>query len=177
MKITFFFLSLLCIVHANNADYGFVLFQDIRANVDQYISLFMGGSDIQVPEVIGEYYQMIATYTDDSYSYIFSDFPVIEVTEAVEQLPWYSTRLSSTLSEALNRNNYNISTVITNETSSATTYPGAREIPSFFQVPSYAYNKSRSTITSDALIGQSDQVYSPLKMLLFSFLSLIFLIL
>lgn len=156
---------------ATNADYGFVLFKDIRNHLQEYYDFAISGT-VRIPDELQSYYMQARLYSDDSFSTIFINFPVDKVSSAVAQLPWYSERLYSELSVAL-----------TQDTNSTYTYQSNPELTTssisliehltLVGVPSYAYNKSRSTFQTPttsshvSTIDVSSSVYTDCGELLF----------
>lgn len=86
------------LVAANQVDVATVLLSDVKDNLNEYIALV--GGTIPIPTVLVDLYTQVATYTDDSYTTLLTDFPVAEVESIVTELPWYSSRLESKLSVA-----------------------------------------------------------------------------
>lgn len=98
MKYFIALLSVISTALANNIDVATVLLADVESNIEDYISL-VGGSIVFPTELIA-YYTEIATYTDDSYTTLLSDFPADQISTIITQLPWYSSRLESKLAVA-----------------------------------------------------------------------------
>jgi hypothetical protein len=173
MKLPLILLSFLSLASANNQDYGYVLFKDIRNNLQDYMDLFLSGGSIQIPDELGPYYQAVLTYTDESYSTLFSDSPASDVEAAVSQLPWYDERLSSKLSAALTEGieasttqveSVSESEIISTPTSEAESVPASTldEVTTIstdssafsFLVPSYAFSASTvaESISSESFL-------------------------
>lgn len=98
MQYSIALLSVIATALANNVDVATVLLADVQSNLDEYISLV--GGTIPIPTELIAYYTEIATYTDDSYTTLLSDFPADQISTIVTQLPWYSSRLESKLAVA-----------------------------------------------------------------------------
>jgi len=118
MRFSIALFSTATVVLANNVDVATVLLNDIGEHINDYMSLV--GGTIPIPTDLVKYYTEVATYTDDSYTSILSDFPTQQVESIVTQLPWYSSRLESKLSVAFTENNAKITTSSPTESSSVT---------------------------------------------------------
>ncbi|SMN21297.1 similar to Saccharomyces cerevisiae YBR067C TIP1 Major cell wall mannoprotein with possible lipase activity [Maudiozyma saulgeensis] len=78
-----------------------VIINDIESHVSDYLSLeTSGSSDFQVPPEVLSLYAQINTYTDESYTSLFTELDVAALTATITNLPWYSTRLLPALQRA-----------------------------------------------------------------------------
>lgn len=66
---------------------------DVNAHLTEYISLAENNPSFTIPEGVLECYTQITTYTDDSYTTLFTMINFAQVTTAMELLPWYSSRI------------------------------------------------------------------------------------
>ena len=67
---------------------------DIQGNLQQYLALqTAANSDFKIPPEVISLYAQIATYTDESYTSLFTELDVSALTATVTNLPWYSSRL------------------------------------------------------------------------------------
>ncbi|KAK5962298.1 Tir3p PWA37_000339 [Arxiozyma heterogenica] len=69
------------------------LLLDVNAHLTEYISLAENNPSFTIPEGVLECYTHITTYTDDSYTTLFTMINFAQVTTAMELLPWYSSRI------------------------------------------------------------------------------------
>ncbi|KAG0660212.1 hypothetical protein C6P45_001628 [Maudiozyma exigua] len=82
-----------------NADL-LVIIDDIESHASDYISLETSNSGFQIPAQVLSLYAALATYTDQSFTTLFSELDVTALTATVTNLPWYSTRLLPALERA-----------------------------------------------------------------------------
>ncbi|AJR37472.1 Tir3p [Saccharomyces cerevisiae YJM248] len=74
---------------------------DVRANLEQYMSLAMNNPDFSLPSGVLDVYQHMTTATDDSYTSYFTEMDFAQITTAMLQVPWYSSRLEPEIIAAL----------------------------------------------------------------------------
>lgn len=74
---------------------------DVQANLNEYISLAENNADFQLPDGVLDVYTQLTTYTDESYTTLFSAINFEQVTTVMHQLPWYTTRLAPIISSYL----------------------------------------------------------------------------
>jgi hypothetical protein len=72
-----------------------VVIQDIKGNVNEYLSYIQAGNI--PPSGVLNLYQQVATYTDDSYTTLFSDVDEAAVSTYITNVPWYSSRIEPQL--------------------------------------------------------------------------------
>lgn len=82
-----------------NADL-LVIINDIESHASDYISLETSNSGFQIPAQVLSLYAALATYTDQSFTTLFSELDVTALTATVTNLPWYSSRLLPSLERA-----------------------------------------------------------------------------
>ena len=82
-----------------NADL-LVIISDIEAHAADYIGLETSNSGFEIPSQVLSLYAAIATYTDQSFTTLFSELDVSALTATITNLPWYSTRLLPSLERA-----------------------------------------------------------------------------
>ncbi len=127
MKFSIALLSVIAAALANNVDVATVLMNDVQNNMDEYIGLV--GGTIPIPPELIDYYAKIATYTDDSYTSILTDFPVDKIKPLVTQLPWYSSRLESKLEVAYTQEHGEAASSATPSTSQSSAAPSSSAAP------------------------------------------------
>ncbi|CCK71161.1 Tir3p KNAG_0G01030 [Huiozyma naganishii CBS 8797] len=66
---------------------------DVKANLMQYISLAENNPDFTLPDGVLDVYTQLTTYTDESYTSLFTAIDFDQVTTVMHQVPWYSSRL------------------------------------------------------------------------------------
>ncbi|CAI5219179.1 ANM_HP_G0031800.mRNA.1.CDS.1 [Saccharomyces cerevisiae] len=74
---------------------------DVKANLEQYMSLAMNNPDFTLPSGVLDVYQHMTTATDDSYTSYFTEMDFAQITTAMVQVPWYSSRLEPEIIAAL----------------------------------------------------------------------------
>ncbi|KOH00391.1 putative lipase DI49_1099 [Saccharomyces eubayanus] len=74
---------------------------DINSHLSDYLGLETGNSGFQIPADVLSVYQQVMTYTDDSYTTLFSKLDYDAITKTIVKLPWYTTRLSSEIAAAV----------------------------------------------------------------------------
>ncbi|CAB4255897.1 similar to Saccharomyces cerevisiae YBR067C TIP1 Major cell wall mannoprotein with possible lipase activity [Maudiozyma barnettii] len=123
-----------------------VIINDIESHISDYLSLeTSGNSTFQVPPEVLSLYAQINTYTDETFTSLFTELDVSALTATITNLPWYSSRLLP----ALERANTDVAT---NETESATTSAtaSANETASITSSVSEARNSSSITHVSSS---------------------------
>ncbi|AET39505.1 GPI-anchored mannoprotein Ecym_4465 [Eremothecium cymbalariae DBVPG len=71
-----------------------VVVQDIKSHLTEYVSYAGSNSGLSIPEDVISVYTQVATYTDGSYTSLFSNLNFQEINSAITGLPWYSSRLA-----------------------------------------------------------------------------------
>ena len=71
---------------------------DVKAHLTQYISLAENNPNFTIPDGVLECYTQLTTYTNDSYTTLFTMINFAQVTTAMEMLPWYSSRIEPLMS-------------------------------------------------------------------------------
>lgn len=75
-----------------------VILQDIESYQSDYLSYIQEGH--AVPSGVLQVYQQITTYTDDSYTTLYSQIDESAVATFITGVPWYSSRLASKIAAA-----------------------------------------------------------------------------
>ncbi|CCD26304.1 SRP1/TIP1 family protein NDAI_0H01300 [Naumovozyma dairenensis CBS 421] len=95
-KTTVLLASLAAIASAQSgyevAEFNAILV-DVQAHLQEYMSLAMNNADFTIPSGVLEVYEQLTTYTDETYTTLFSAINFAQVTTVMEQVPWYSSRL------------------------------------------------------------------------------------
>ncbi|VEU24036.1 DEKNAAC105227 [Brettanomyces naardenensis] len=74
----------------------YALFKDISVNEAEYLSYLSGTPGLVIPDGLMELFEEVMTYTDDSFTTLFSTMAESEydqIDDMITALPWYSTRL------------------------------------------------------------------------------------
>ncbi|KAI0463218.1 hypothetical protein LJB42_003239 [Komagataella kurtzmanii] len=87
-------------VQADEALYT-VFYNDVTENAQEYLSYIQANTAAGFTDLLSLYTEL-ATYTDDSYTSIFTeeDFPASELSSFVVNLPWYSSRIEPEVAAA-----------------------------------------------------------------------------
>ncbi|AOA64976.1 Cell wall mannoprotein with putative lipase activity [Komagataella phaffii CBS 7435] len=87
-------------VQADEALYT-VFYNDVTENAQEYLSYIQANTAAGFTDLLSLYTEL-ATYTDDSYTSIFTeeDFPASELSSFVVNLPWYSSRIEPQVAAA-----------------------------------------------------------------------------
>lgn len=80
------------------------ILSDVNGHLNDYISLAMNNPSFTIPSGVLDVYTQMTTYTDDSYTTLFSELDMTAINSALSQLPWYSSRLQPEIQSAFEAN-------------------------------------------------------------------------
>ncbi|CCH63173.1 hypothetical protein TBLA_0J01790 [Henningerozyma blattae CBS 6284] len=73
---------------------------DVVNNLNDYMSIAENQEGFVLPDGVLDVYTQMTTYTDDSYTTLFSILDFSEIDSVMAGLPWYSTRLAPAIASA-----------------------------------------------------------------------------
>ncbi|CAI4064836.1 hypothetical protein SKDZ_09G1510 [Saccharomyces kudriavzevii ZP591] len=123
---------------------------DVKANLEQYMSLAMDNPNFSLPSGVLDVYQHMTTATDDSYTSYFTEMDFAQITTAMVQVPWYSSRLVPEILSAMQKAGIDITTLGGTDSESATTDASSASETSSAAETSSASESSSAAASSSA---------------------------
>ncbi|CAI4064851.1 Tir3p SKDI_09G1510 [Saccharomyces kudriavzevii IFO 1802] len=123
---------------------------DVKANLEQYMSLAMDNPNFSLPSGVLDVYQHMTTATDDSYTSYFTEMDFAQITTAMVQVPWYSSRLVPEILSAMQNAGIDITTLGGTDSESATTDASSASGTSSAAETSSASESSSAAASSSA---------------------------
>ncbi|QLQ81627.1 hypothetical protein HG537_0F03880 [Torulaspora globosa] len=98
------------------------ILSDVNNHLSDYISLAVNNPSFTVPSGVLDVYTQMTTYTDDTYTTLFSELDFNSINAVMTALPWYSSRLEPEIQSAFKANSVTDTSIgpkVTDSTSSS----------------------------------------------------------
>ena len=128
---------------------------DVKAHLTQYISLAENNPNFTIPDGVLECYTQLTTYTNDSYTTLFTMINFAQVTTAMEMLPWYSSRIEPLMSSYFKAHSITETNDPDATGSSATSSAASSSSSSVATTSASSSSKSVATSSSDSSSSDS----------------------
>lgn len=126
------------------------ILSDVNSHLTDYISLAVNNPSFTLPDGVLDVYTQMTTYTDDSFTTLFTELDFNSINAVMTALPWYSNRLEPCIQSAFKANSITdtaIGAVVTDSASSSQSSEEALTTSSSSQ-SSATSTKKYSTVTT-----------------------------